>query len=837
MEIHRGNSNRISLITDDAGQQVRYDYGPDGTLKSSSLLTGELILYRYDHEGRLIELIDPRGIATLTATFDDFGRVGDITVLGNTNHFDYQSHRTFVTDRRGKISSFVQDDSGATVEAVDNAGVSTRIAFNDQISEPSQFLVDDVSLANFLYGGSSELSHAKYVGADSSTELQFDYYPSGKLKSISTDSGESQSFSYDDKGRLTNTATATGTEYSITWEENGQPDEISISGHVIDLSSDAYGRTTGVNRGEGRDIRIGYDSHDRVSEISATQMGSSTYSYGTDKFRATANYDQSHIVEYKYDAAGNIRTFNYESGDGKSGMDIYVVGPNNELKKIFSSDNPDMDFEYDEVGRAKRVTSAGREFQIDYDEQSRVTKATIDGRVALETDYSLSQLDLAHNVDSRTFRTQAKQHPGSGIFGGIAEIVYTRPVYSPYSAVSFDSEMNRFVLRSTDDWFPERILFDGFARRNLPISVDGFSGTITKFDKPSNALFVPPEYASVNCCVCNVVIYNHTLGLYNSSSPSIEIGQTAVLESTAIVTGCEADYGPPPPFSQYIAFGDGQSASSITYPPAFYSGHTYGATGTYNALASMECLCGVFGLSWASTDVDVHASPPAQVVIDYNMFIPLDHVRLPSWLQLVPPEFYAGDGVPTLVPGQYRIRQTITWTSENNQLSNVAATGQTKSYSPFINLSSTISCFRKNCSECPKYPGIVTEDIVYQGQCKSGSPLQTSGAGGMNTIVASISSSTETSVSISFSGEPFNALEPASEIFGDIDWNHKVTIDWSGESVTCTLDYQHDGFPYHDIRINGNVAYQFDPIAAGQTPLSLGGTGSGEWSGSVSCTL
>jgi hypothetical protein len=183
----------------------------------------------------------------------------------------------------------------------------------------------------------------------------------------------------------------------------------------------------------------------------------------------------------------------------------------------------------------------------------------------------------------------------------------------------------------------------------------------------------------------------------------------------------------------------------------------------------------------------------------------------------------------------FRIQQVVTWTRATNSLVSSPQSGLTKEYPEATGLSTTLTCYRKNCG-CPTYP-VVFESIVHEGKCKTGSPTRSGIAGGMDTIVASIVSQTPTSIQIRFSGEPFNTLEPISEFFGDIDWRHTLTIDWSSSPMRYTLQYQHDGFPFHDIRINGTLVRAFDPVPNGQTPLSLNGTGSGEWSGTISGTL
>ncbi len=56
-----------------------------------------------------------------------------------------------------------------------------------------------------------------------------------------------------------------------------------------------------------------------------------------------------------------------------------------------------------------------------------------------------------------------------------------------------------------------------------------------------------------------------------------------------------------------------------------------------------------------------------------------------------------------------------------------------------------------------------------------------------------------------------------------IDWD--VTVSLSRNASTGVTTYQvtgsHDGFPFHDIRINSIPVWQRDPISEGRTPLAL----------------
>ena len=232
----------------------------------------------------------------------------------------------------------------------------------------------------------------------------------------------------------------------------------------------------------------------------------------------------------------------------------------------------------------------------------------------------------------------------------------------------------------------------------------------------------------------------------------------------------------------------------------------------------------VFWTDWYSylgPTWDQAVVPPPPVQIEYTMLIPLDHLRMPfPW-----ETFFEADSAYSYVTGAtYRIQQKFVIDTVNKtvtQLENLS--GITRGYTPAEeHLSSSASCFRKNCPECPEY--ITGRKIVYDGQCRiPENPSCALAATDMNTMAATVTNSSSTSVSVAFEGDPDNAC---SNVLGmqfawDISWYNDLTISWDSSSPTYQLTMDHDGFPLHELRINGSLVYDFDPIAAQNTPNAL----------------
>ena len=608
----RDDSNRIISIMDDVGQKIDYEYSVTGTLESASLLHGARMEYRYDARNLLVEVIDPRGVQALAATHDANRRAVRISVLANSFEFDFKDNKTTVTDGIGASTTFLQDSRGPTTTVIDTLGNRSHIKLDDARGEPIELSLNGTTLARLAYQESGALAEAIYTGTDRKTEMYFQYFPAGKLRSLVVDGTEMHRFSYNPHGRLLRSGRPDGEELSIEWGPGNQPKGFQLAGSKFDVEEDEYGRVTQFSSHAGSYIKIDYDDFDRVISIDTGSNGSATYSYSIGKFRTAANYGRGNVTELRYDAAGSIRRVAYKDRGELVANDVYVVGNHNELKEIVSSTKPTFFFEYDQVGRATTVSAGDRHFEMQYDEHSRLIRTLLDGKVALERDYGYVDMDVGYNTDRKTFRSKVVQSMGSGIFGSPAEIVYTRPDYSAYQAVRFDSDTNRFLLRDIPDWHPERLWLDSLARTNLLHLAQEFDGRLSDFDKPTNALFIPPEYFSVNCLVCNDLIFGHELTVNGSQTAILSPGQSPTITSSALgyCKYSSGGGGPPPVVLHSIDTGAGVVASAsipglLSFSP---SGITYPTPGAYGLEATMACSCGILAYSLAAALVEVTSS-------------------------------------------------------------------------------------------------------------------------------------------------------------------------------------------------------------------------------------
>ena len=267
-----------------------------------------------------------------------------------------------------------------------------------------------------------------------------------------------------------------------------------------------------------------------------------------------------------------------------------------------------------------------------------------------------------------------------------------------------------------------------------------------------------------------------------------------------------------PQLGQWVASADHYTVIDI-YTCSVYPDYQWGGYVLGQCYYSWSETGSFLGATSAQTTV-----APGIVNVEYTMSIPFDHIRLPLYLGA---SVYDGDSHASWYPGStYRIRQSFQVNTATSTVSNIQnLSGCTYRYADgsSAHLSSTQSCFRKY-GPAPTY-SVTLESIVHLGKCRIvGTHNCKKQANDMGSMQVAVTSSTPTSVEVLFKGHPGNDCP----LFAyDISWDNRIVIQWqSGRTFTLNLD--HDGFPNHQIRVNGQVVYEHDVFLTGHTPLSLG---------------
>ena len=192
----------------------------------------------------------------------------------------------------------------------------------------------------------------------------------------------------------------------------------------------------------------------------------------------------------------------------------------------------------------------------------------------------------------------------SSIFGDVNHIVYKRARAIAFDGVYYDSgsfSLRRYSAPYGRDPIQESSLYRTGLHPKQEISASLFG-----FDRPSNSLFIPPEFMSINCHVCTTTIVYHTL----TGSPFTILdgnGQTVSEKEEAEYTSTVGAYcGLPDPATfgfhkiyHAVNYGDGLPETKYQYVPVVRGGilvsevdfsHVFGTAGDCQVSARAGCM-------------------------------------------------------------------------------------------------------------------------------------------------------------------------------------------------------------------------------------------------------
>lgn len=151
-----------------------------------------------------------------------------------------------------------------------------------------------------------------------------------------------------------------------------------------------------------------------------------------------------------------------------------------------------MVFRYDEAGRVLGINAGARASTVSYDALDRVTRVTLDGDAIVDYGYEFSDEDAVAASDRRTGETLAP-FASSPVFGTMASVVYARPRPSTHEAVTYSPVLKIFEA-TWRHLVPDALRLAALERRDLPVRGEIPMPAPFGHDRPSNALFLPPEY-------------------------------------------------------------------------------------------------------------------------------------------------------------------------------------------------------------------------------------------------------------------------------------------------------------------------------------------------------
>ncbi len=244
----RDSQNRITSVTDPAGNVLHYTYDASGDLVSFENQVGDITRMSYlaDPAHFLQSIVDPRGFEIMKLTYDaDHRIIGLADALGNTESYDYdiENRTEVVADPSGSESTLVFDDRGNVTRMTDPEGNVFEAVFN-QDDKPMRLVDYNGGITEVTYDDRSNVTQV----IDPIGNVWKTTYNARNDRTSSTDpNGKQLTFEYDDRGNLVKTTDQLGRTHS--------------------LIVDAVGRTTSLTNSAGQTWAFSFGEFDVASRI------------------------------------------------------------------------------------------------------------------------------------------------------------------------------------------------------------------------------------------------------------------------------------------------------------------------------------------------------------------------------------------------------------------------------------------------------------------------------------------------------------------------------------------------------------------------------------------
>ncbi len=301
---------------------------------------GHVALTRYDAAKRLISLVNPLGITTVSTGYDAAGRV--------TLQTDALNHATqSFYDSVGRLDHTLDPINQQFSHAYDDAG--RALSLTNRRSKTF----------GFGYGSDGLPTTFSYPSGRQSQIIDRDAH--GLPKTLQSPSGKQTALTYDAMSRVKTRTDGVG---AITWYYDGEgnaTDVTEVSGTNsanIHRVYDELGRVTSCTDSQGNTVGYGYDNEGNIASITYPGNKTVTYTYdGSNRIKTVTDW-ASRVTTYYYDATGRLD---------------HVDRPNSTRQRVTFDDANRLTNSYEEKMSGGSVVATLWQAGYGYDNANRLT--------------------------------------------------------------------------------------------------------------------------------------------------------------------------------------------------------------------------------------------------------------------------------------------------------------------------------------------------------------------------------------------------------------------------------------------------------------------------------
>jgi RHS repeat-associated protein/uncharacterized repeat protein (TIGR01451 family) len=343
-------AGRLAYLEDTNGNRLTMGYS-GGALTSVLHSDGDRLALGYDANGRIAQVVDPAGRATIY-------------------HYDAGGEHLAAVDEPGGRTTAYE------YQAADGSPAAHALV---RIADPGG------THRYFVYDQLGRLSGESRDG--DAEKLTYSYDAQGTID-VHDGTGGGATLRLGHLGQLLGIETAAGEHLNLAYDEAGNPTRLADAGSAeAMLAYDGHGNPLGLRDPAGGLTRVAHgDPFDRLTTLLDARGNQTAFGYDARGNLASTDYPDGSRETFAVDAAGGLASYTNRRGQAIA----YDHDPRGQLVRKRHPDGSTVQYTYDASGNLHTVTDAGGTVDLEHDDRDFLTRITYpDGRfLAFEHDAS-----------------------------------------------------------------------------------------------------------------------------------------------------------------------------------------------------------------------------------------------------------------------------------------------------------------------------------------------------------------------------------------------------------------------------------------------------------------
>ncbi len=502
VEIKRDEKGKITSAQDDQGRKVFYQYDAKGRLTRANDIGGAAWLYSYTEDDKLKIATDPMKRLNFEVSYDT-GRVRRLRQPSGVIQFSYDQskHLTTVIDRKQLVSRYFQNNESMTTRIVNPLGEETSIRFDETRNVVSLSRNGSI-IQGMEYDKDHRITSRHAVTASGTVDTSYKYdRESGALIGIDSGPGAARSFGYDQSGNLIS-ATINDDLHHYSISASGDLTAYSTKGIDLKFTPDPDGLIAQVTDAKDN-TALNYKTGGELANVSFADGSKAKYEYQPSGLRANLIYNDGRQIKYSYDPAGNLLSTEIFDAKGKQvqGQKLTLNDSYQVIKRLLF-DGTEESFEYDPNGNLTKHTKNGVVTKFEYDELNRLVAVLTPTGERLTYTYTLGERSIVEQYEHSSILVADPIDSGF-TFANAFEVMATRPIGTPFGTIRFSESLGTFQLANAagnEIITPETTIEQALQKLTIVEHNTPLKKRQNLFNRPFNTIFMPAEYASINCC-------------------------------------------------------------------------------------------------------------------------------------------------------------------------------------------------------------------------------------------------------------------------------------------------------------------------------------------------